>query len=316
MDEIDLIRTLRDDIPAPAPAAHARAERAWRRLATPAPSRERRVRPLAIALATLVAAVALGALLASGPSSRLTPAAAALRHAAAVARAQRTTPLPAGAFRYQRIDNLTTIVRHGHRPHAGVYLAYQRNTREIWQGHRGGLQRFETAPAVLLGARDRRMWRGAGHPALPPAGVTEVPLGARALQLPRDPDALYAHFARLAAQRRSRHPAAYVFQLAGEALTGLAATPAERAALFEVLARVPGVRTLGPRTDAIGRQGLAFAMRDEQDPSRTTLLIDPKTARLLERTTRARSGGPIPAGNILWRATYGTARIVDLIGHQ
>ena len=107
-----------------------------------------------------------------------------------------------------------------------------------------------------------------------------------------------------------------MFQLAGEALADPRATPAQRAALFEVLARVPGVVALGSRTDALGRRGLAFTMRDELDPSRTTLLVDPETSQLLERSTRAAPGSPIPAGRVTWIATYGVPRIVAVIGRR
>lgn len=61
------------------------------------------------------------------------------------------------------------------------------------------------------------------------------------------------------------------------------ATPALRRSLWQVAATLPGVELLGPRTDAIGRQGTAIA-RDSRGGSRMIVVLDPTHGILLEMT--------------------------------
>ena len=71
------------------------------------------------------------------------------------------------------------------------------------------------------------------------------------------------------------------FQIIGEMLQGTYASPALRAALYEVAASLPGVDYVGRVTDELGRPGLAVAYA--HDGIRDEMIFDPDTAQLLGR---------------------------------
>jgi hypothetical protein len=60
-----------------------------------------------------------------------------------------------------------------------------------------------------------------------------------------------------------------------------------------------------------GREGLGFSMRDEHDPYRTTLIIDPDTSQLLSQSSVTLPGNPIPAGTVTSSSTYETPKVVE-----
>ncbi|MDX3536926.1 hypothetical protein PV721_21615 [Streptomyces sp. MB09-01] len=64
--------------------------------------------------------------------------------------------------------------------------------------------------------------------------------------------------------------------------------PRQRAAVYEVLADMPGLRLVGPVEDSTGRSGTAV----EADTlhSRVRMIIDPEEGGLLETTTHYRGG--------------------------
>jgi hypothetical protein len=81
-----------------------------------------------------------------------------------------------------------------------------------------------------------------------------------------------------------------------------ATSPALRAALYQVLAKLPGVRLLGSRTDAIGRKGIAIAMLTANIKNAEQItLIDPSTGEQLETENvhpnpLHTASGTLPAG--------------------
>lgn len=86
----------------------------------------------------------------------------------------------------------------------------------------------------------------------------------------------------------------FVFQMAEALLTG-PVTPGTRAAVYELLARQPGLTTATNVTDPLGRVGTAIG--DESDGF---LVISPATAEVLDLTSaQVRAGATIPAtGNL------------------
>jgi hypothetical protein len=80
----------------------------------------------------------------------------------------------------------------------------------------------------------------------------------------------------------------------------LPTSPQLRAALFRVLADLPGVQLLGHRRDRLGRSGIAVAVTEGRpDRVREELLFDPATSNLLQTeavllrtSTSSASGGP------------------------
>lgn len=65
-----------------------------------------------------------------------------------------------------------------------------------------------------------------------------------------------------------------------EAMHFYALPPKLRAGMVETAGLIPGVRSLGPKRDKLGRQGYAFSF-DTKSDDRQTVLLDPKTAMVL-----------------------------------
>lgn len=77
-------------------------------------------------------------------------------------------------------------------------------------------------------------------------------------------------------------------------------SPALRAALYRVIAHLPGVKLLGARTDRIGRRGVAVAIANGSRVAEGMVLFDPTTSEVLETDVLAMTPSPgrpsIPAG--------------------
>ena len=72
------------------------------------------------------------------------------------------------------------------------------------------------------------------------------------LDLPSDPDALYAML-KTEAEGNGNGTFQEMFTLVGDALRENYTTPAQRAALYEVTARLPGIELVGRTVDSAGR---------------------------------------------------------------
>lgn len=269
-------------------------------------------RRLAIpALAAAVAAVAI-TLLSTGGSTTPGAAAAVLRHVASVARAR--TPLTPGPGRYvytKSVDAyVNTVV-----PTGGASKAFNvlvPHVREVWLGPAGGrLYQTDGTPQFPT-SRDRERWLAAGKPDLG-GPTTDAKLSPTPpLDLPTDANALYDRLKREASAPGDDNPV-YVemFTLIGDSLRESAATPAQRAALYEVAARLPGVELLGPVADTAGRSGIGVAM--SSDGIRHTLILDSDTSALLGEEDVALPNNPegYPSGFRAGYATYLAHTIVD-----
>ena len=145
--------------------------------------------------------------------------------------------------------------------------------------------------------------------------LTEAPSDTRLspahpLDLPSDPSALYD---RLEQEAAGNGNGTYreMFTLVGDSLRETSTTPAQRAALYEVAARIPGVELVGRVRDSAGRPGIAVAMSDRG--IRSELVFDPKTSVLLSEDQVALPGNPYGyrAGTRVGYATYLVQRVVD-----
>jgi hypothetical protein len=88
--------------------------------------------------------------------------------------------------------------------------------------------------------------------------------------------------------------------------------PRLAAALYRVLATLPDVHGPTPARDALGRSGVSIAIDADQ---RWSLIIDPKTGRLLERTetkiTSDENDAQIPVGTVTFRQTITATSVVS-----
>jgi hypothetical protein len=296
-----------------------------------------------IAAAAAVAAIAIGV----PPSPEaVTPAAAALRQAADVARAQEG--IPPGQYLYVRSDNATLafgVVPVDPSDVEGPTLecceALVPHVRELWLGDHAGdarLRERSVGEPQFLSAAERERWIQLGRPELdaktPFSGIL-AGLPPRAwyhgpLDLPADADAIYEQF-ESDAEADHRAPGAPVdvevsgsmFLHFSDVLREARATPEQRAAAYEALARVPGLTLVGDVTDRLGRRGAAVALDVvTNEPSgflyRYMLVFDPRTANLLEERREVRPGNRyrgLPAGLIEAYATYEYA-VVETLGER
>ena len=300
----------------------------------------------AVVLATagvVVAIIAIGV----GPTTEtVTPAAAALREAADAALAQ--DAIPPGAYLYVRSDNASLAFgsvlvdpSDVEGPTLECCEALVPHVREMWLGDEPGdaqLHEGSTGDLQFLSEEERKRWIQLGRPELesktPFSGIL-VGIPARSwyhgpLDLPSDPDAIYERFERDAEADHSAPGAPVDVDVGGsmflhfsDVLREARATPEQRAAAFEALARVPGVILVGETTDRLGRRGVGVGIDIvDNEPSgflyRYVLVFNPQTADLLEERREVLPGNRyrgLPAGTIEAYATYEYA-VVGALGER
>jgi hypothetical protein len=271
------------------------------------PRRHRRALVPALG-AGLAAVAAVALLLVTGGDGRRVDiaAAAALEELADAARAQPPT-LAAGdaRFLYFRLEGDGYLAMADEPPfNRGIrteedfgFLVDFSHTQEVWIGEESGRVRNTFGAVRLASRRDREAWESAGRPKLPQASDDEFPLsqGIERLRIPTDPGELLERLRRRAEENDEGN--VWIFStMITDHLREWGVTPAQRASLLEAAARVPGIELLGERLDPSGRPGVGFAMVDEQEHARHTLIIDRDTGELLAELTETLPGGPIPAG--------------------
>lgn len=200
-----------------------------------------------------------------------------------------------------------------------VMVPYQ---REVWlrRDGTGWLHQVAGTPR-FLSDHDRQTWIDAGRPAIG-SGPTDTPLQATdgptapmaSLDLPSDPDALFAKLQHDAARFGDRRNAE-MFIMIGDDLRENYTTPAQRAALFEAAARIPGIELAEGARDGAGRPADGVAIDDGEHHERLTLLFDPQTRALLGEEDAVLDGNPLgyPAGTVIGRAAYLEQKVVDSV---
>jgi hypothetical protein len=284
-------------------------------LALPEQNAPARGRALLVSAAALTVLLAAGAGIIVGSRGTTTASAATvLKEAAAVARAQQPLLARSGQFVYTKSAwlSLDTYVDKG-----TSYSALIPWSRESWVGPTGGRMRQVPGQAHFLSERDRDAWIAAGRPSFtgPAAAATVTLPAARPLDLPADPDRL---FERLKADAAGYGDRQYdeMFVFVGDSLRETNASPEQRAALYAVAARIPGVDLVGPVTDSAGRPGIAVAKDDNVNHIRSTLVFDPKTSVLLaeEESTLPGNSFGYPRGTRIELATYLQTVVVGSLG--
>lgn len=308
MAELDLLRSLPATVAGPSDEARARARERLARHIERAPStRRRRLLILAVVLAAAVAVAAFASI--GGRGTGRASAAPLLQRMASVARVQKAQqPLTAGHFEYSK-----WIV--GYLSGGDGWHALNPGVRESWIAPNGsGFLHERWHKPTFPSAADKAGWIAAGRPQVNPREDSgKLPPSPRR-HLPTDPDELYTTI-HDAAAGHGNSTDAEMFTLVADALRD-PASPALRAALYNVAARIPGVELVGPAADRLGRHGVAVASVDGKIHERHVLIFDPRTSALLGEEYTQLDGNPYhyPAGTVTGYATYAVSAIVDRIG--
>lgn len=283
------------------PEARALRERI---LATPR-RRPRRLLVPALAGAAVAAACAV-AVIATRPQ---TTNAALVLHRAAAAALETPAPMP-GQYLYVHSTDVYLDTSVG----ATTYSALLPHDRQIWIGPSGGRVVQTNGTPVFPTAADRERWRAAGSPSFGRT-IDETLPPARPLDLPTAPDALYAQLKRDAASFGDRFYDE-IYQMIGDDLRETSATPQQRAALFAVASRLPGIDVDANASDGAGRRAIAVSKNDDTQHVRYTLLFDPSSYALLGEQQSLLAGNSFgyPAGMVIGSSTTLTSKIVDSIG--
>jgi hypothetical protein len=312
MNELDLIRSFRADVPEPSAGAAGRARRAWR----PPPRRSRRPRTRAFALAGALAAVgtAVALVLPADDGGRLgspsAKAAQVLKRAAA-AQTDPARPLRPGEYWYTRTRAswLTTTEADG-----GSIGFSAPELREDWiaiDGYRGFRSR-SAGPVRFIGPRDRARWEAAGKPDLvihddpgrmfrhrpePGSEMDGRPFydGSKhvsygeLLAMPRHPRTLHERLRATAdACDCGNSVEQETFVIVGDLLRDTPIPGDLRAALLRAAAFIPGIERIERLRDVAGRMGTGVAI--ESGGTRSVLIFDRESYDLLGESEFALEG--------------------------
>ena len=115
---------------------------------------------------------------------------------------------------------------------------------------------------------------------------------------------------------------ASLFEVIADRLLFASTSPTLRAALYRVIAHLPGVQLLGWRTDRLGRRGIAVAISHAEvgdEATRRELLFDPSTGEPLQTQLVQMAALPspgtatLPSGTVLSYTVFINRGVVDSI---
>ncbi len=277
-----------------------------------------------IRTASIAAAVALlggiGVVVRPGaPTGPTSAAAAELRQLAQVAAAQPATVAP-GPGQYQYTESQEAYTSSTYDVPGGGFTVSVPEERQIWIGPDGSGRLAETfGQPVFLSPKDRADWVAAGSPSLAeapsdtsfgPGGLSDGP--GNLSSLPTDPTELAAMLSARKIEGGPPGPAEDFVQI-GDLLRETDASPALRAALYQVASNLPGVILLGAVTDHAGRAGVGLAYN--WGGGRHELIFSPATSVLLgEEDITVATGQSEPAGTVDDWVVYLNSKVVESTG--
>ncbi|MET8992794.1 CU044_5270 family protein [Nonomuraea wenchangensis] len=280
MKEFQLIDEVMPQVP---PADHATLTAARARMLGATRRRHRPVWPKVALAAAAVTAVMAGGFVAVPLLDRTDVQTAAVPEADAVlaAAADRLAAQPPGTGAWWRREMVQVA-----RMKTATYTVEHRVSDVLWASRdRAVGYRTQRGPVSSepLTPADEQAWKAAGSPGLcdgcqsgktyfTPLKLTTKPV----TELPTEPEALKAELLR--ANDRDT-PEAWLWGVSKWLLLDTESTPATRAALYRVLAGLPGVRVENDATDIDGRTGVALTYGEA--PTRQRIIIDRASGNLL-----------------------------------
>jgi hypothetical protein len=243
----------------------------------------------AVCAAALVAGlVVLSGILQGGAERPVTAAAATLERYARTISQQAWHPLRPGEWFYYR-----EIGSSGHNRPATARPAL---IQDVWIGANGFARIVQTGPNTVIPGGDvvifhatrqqlqaeRERQRRGAHLRILAYGQKYhwVDLDYQQLiHLPTDPSKLQRYIEQHATGGGPRF--SDIFSYAEGYLRGAPLPPKVSAAMYRVIAHLPGMRLIGPTRDPLGRPGVAVGLFFKDQPGRIELIFDPKTGVLL-----------------------------------
>lgn len=320
MDELTLIRSIRDDVEPPSADAVDAGRRALiehigsRRL----PTRHRGLKRAGWISGGTIAAGAIAAALVltnvvglAGWRGGAEPAAAAVLHHAAI----ETSDPVVGPGQYLEVSThavysaSSDVGTYLETQNGQLYVPHDKNNDWVWVRDAGTVAKTFDASSKKAAAEDEGTGKGDTIRAPRGAFYNGTPVGFT--DLPRNPQQLLNYIYRTTlGQGVSPDGEALVF-IADTLRTGT--VPADlRAALYEAAAGIPGVEVINREANLDGRTGIALG-RAEKDGVRQEIIIDPATGLLIgERqvVTRPDVINGVPAGTAIG-STAITTTVVD-----
>jgi hypothetical protein len=313
MDELELLRELRDDRPDNAARERARRDlHEQMRAEARRPRRGRRPhRRWTLVVSGLAAATAIAvtvALVTGVDDATIAPAPAtakqALERAAMAAEQQPERPLAPGEYFYVRerdayLSTTAGSVSNSASPDTmptGWSVLMAPTERETWIDREGRARIVIHPPTrepTFPGPRDRERWVAAGRPELSwdrrsmvmriggeggfTAGATTLTY-AQLSALPSEGEPMYRRLIELAGDAGSS-PDEEAFTIINDLLQTAPVPARVRAGLYRAAGHIKGVRYAGEVRDELGRRGLAVDLR--QGGQRQRLVFDPDTSQIL-----------------------------------
>ncbi|WP_405860735.1 CU044_5270 family protein [Streptomyces sp. NBC_01515] len=135
--------------------------------------------------------------------------------------------------------------------------------------------------------------------------------------LPTDADAMYQYLAKTAPKDSGQEKYQAMFVLVGDLLHDSIVPPAQSAALFRAVARIPGVTAAKGVKDAAGRSGVAIGRDDPDNPTREEWIFDAKTYEFLgERSVATKDYSDVKKGTVTADTAVLRRAIVDKAGER
>ncbi len=262
-----------------------------------------------------------------GGAVQASPAAAAvLRRAADAVVASPPATLKRGEYWYAESERMYRGILNRRGEVGWLVSAVSRQ----WIGHDRALVRVRTVKVVPVPSS--RPWQRRALRALWPLGTrskafssrpTELPIGyQQMLAAPVSTPALAKWVLRAEAAPgftpKPRYWAQNMLTTISAILTEPMVPARLRAGLYQLVATIPGVRTLGTTTDLLGRPVLAIGFRDQITGSEDELLFDPSTYALLDyrETAVSRVDRGLPGGSVMEETSLLAAGLVHRIGQM
>lgn len=227
--------------------------------------------------------------------------------------------------RFRTIDTFAVITNSGL---PGAYTAFVTVSRRttVRPSSAASVDTFDHGPPRFTSASDHALWRAAGSPSLAqaPAGgrilslsagqFSFIPQGAtmtyrQARFLPRSTEAFSAELLNHLRPYAGNHPPATLeIKQLGYLIATAPLSSAARAAAWQAVASLPGLRLCTLGADPAGRRGQGVCVDDSEDEME--MLVDTTTGAVLEVQDRLLRQGPlyplVSAGTVIESTTFVT----------